>query len=1034
MQFRGLFVGIDRYASPGIKWLSCATRDAVALHALFGDTLGGGAELLVDAQATRAAIAESFDRLAQCARDDIVVIAFSGHGSETQELVTYDADDHDLATTAIPLGTLHEWLARIPARQVILLLDCCFSGGMGAKVVAVASAPRSLASAERALGQLSGQGRLVVTASTATQEAWENAHLRHGLFTYYLLEALQGAEEVRQAGKVAVYRLLDYVSRRVTDAATRLGKVQHPTIRGEIDGELTWPVFHPGPLYHAAFPERGRMPVSADIASLAGSGFPPDVLQAWAGAIPSLNALQRDAINDFNLLDGEHLVVSAPTSSGKTMIGELAALKGVLDRRRALFLLPLKALVNDKHQQFLRTYGAFGLRIIRATGEIADDIPALMRGQYDICLMTYEKCAALVLGNPFLLDQIGTIVVDEVQMITDPSRGANLEFLLTVLRARRVGDVGPQIIALSAVIGDTNGLERWLGGRLLRRIERPVPLDEGVVRADGTFRYRDPNRAERIEPCIRREGRKDSNQDWVIPLVRKLVGEGKQVIVFRESRGETVRCAQYLAQALGLSRADAALDALPGGDPSAASAALCGVLARGVAFHNANLDREERRVIEEGFRAVGATIRVIVATTTLAMGVNTPAEAVVIVGLEHPGSQPQPYTVAEYKNIVGRAGRLGMSEHGTSYLLAVTPKEEYDAWERYVCGAPDDLHSRFLAKGTDLRSLIIKVLAAAAAQAGEQGLDARDVTAFLEGSFGAFQQRQLNGQWAWNQENLLRALDNLERHDLVERDAEGRYALMPLGRAAAEGGVEVETVTRLVDALRSLAPTAITDAVLVTLAQLTVELDDVLFPLNKRSTEKEPRTWPQQLARQGVPAVLLQHLRRSVRDEHTATLRAKRAVACLLWMSDHPLTVIERALTQFGGGVDGAAGPIRAVRARSCDVLPAVVRVASLLHPGLDLPARQERLLVQLELGLPPGAVDLALLTGDRLARADYLRLLGARLCAVDAIDAGEDEALLACLDENWEKLRVLRRAVRVARERDRDEIPLDALLPAPKE
>jgi len=402
---------------------------------------------------------------------------------------------------------------------------------------------------------------------------------------------------------------------------------------------------------------------------------------------------------------------------------------------------------------------------------------------------------------------------------------------------------------------------------------------------------------------------------------------------------------------------------------------------------------------------------VIVATTTLAMGVNTPAEAVVIVGLEHPGSQPQPYTVAEYKNIVGRAGRLGMSEHGTSYLLAVTPKEEYDAWERYVCGAPDDLHSRFLAKGTDLRSLIIKVLAAAAAQAGE-----------------------LNGQWAWNQENLLRALDNLERHDLVERDAEGRYALMPLGRAAAEGGVEVETVTRLVDALRSLAPTAITDAVLVTLAQLTVELDDVLFPLNKRSTEKEPRTWPQQLARQGVPAVLLQHLRRSVRDEHTATLRAKRAVACLLWMSDHPLTVIERALTQFGGGVDGAAGPIRAVRARSCDVLPAVVRVASLLHPGLDLPARQERLLVQLELGLPPGAVDLALLTGDRLARADYLRLLGARLRAVDAIDAGEDEALLACLDENWEKLRVLRRAVRVARERDRDEIPLDALLPAPKE
>ena len=76
-------------------------------------------------------------------------------------------------------------------------------------------------------------------------------------------------------------------------------------------------------------------------------------------------------------------------------------------------------------------------RTIRATGDFNDDVGALMRGQYEICLMTYEKCAALALGAPHILDEVGTIVVDEVQMIVDPNRGANLEFLLTLLRVRR---------------------------------------------------------------------------------------------------------------------------------------------------------------------------------------------------------------------------------------------------------------------------------------------------------------------------------------------------------------------------------------------------------------------------------------------------------------------------------------------------------------------------------------------------------------------------------------------------------------------
>jgi ATP-dependent DNA helicase len=248
-------------------------------------------------------------------------------------------------------------------------------------------------------------------------------------------------------------------------------------------------VFASGDRYAAAFPELGQPKVSADVHSLDAYGFPAELVDAWAESVPSLNQLQQDAVNDFGLLNGDHLVVSAPTSSGKTLIGELAALKGVLDRTRALFLVRMKALVNDKYTEFSRKYEAFGVRTIRATGEINDDIPALMRGQYDICLMTYEKCAALALAQPHLLHDVGTVVIDEVQMIVDATRGANLEFLLTLIRARRRFGSDPQLVALSAVIGDSNGLERWLNARLLRREERPVPLDEGVIRRDGSFRY-----------------------------------------------------------------------------------------------------------------------------------------------------------------------------------------------------------------------------------------------------------------------------------------------------------------------------------------------------------------------------------------------------------------------------------------------------------------------------------------------------------------------------------------------------------------
>jgi len=118
MAFRGLFIGVDRYVSADIDELTCACRDAVAMEALFSDSLGGTSTLLTDGDVTRARIEAEFSALRHCDPDDTVVIAFSGHGSETHELVTHDTNIDDLSNTAIPLDLIQQWFAQVPAKRL----------------------------------------------------------------------------------------------------------------------------------------------------------------------------------------------------------------------------------------------------------------------------------------------------------------------------------------------------------------------------------------------------------------------------------------------------------------------------------------------------------------------------------------------------------------------------------------------------------------------------------------------------------------------------------------------------------------------------------------------------------------------------------------------------------------------------------------------------------------------------------------------------------------------------------------------------
>jgi helicase len=502
-------------------------------------------------------------------------------------------------------------------------------------------------------------------------------------------------------------------------------------------------------------------------------------------------------------------------------------------------------------------------------------------------------------------------------------------------------------------------------------------------------------------------------------MVYRLVCEKKSVIIFRETRGEARGCAAYLADSLGFPSAEGALKLLPESDPSLSSSALRRTLERGVGFHISDLDPEERQVVEEQFRAA-TTLKVLAATTTLAMGINTPAEAVIVAGLQHPGNVP--YSIAEYKNIVGRVGRLGFATRGTSFLIALDHMTEHYLWTRYVLGIPEDLTSQFLQGDTDPRTLMLRVLATAD-HAGK-GMTAEDIVGFLEASFGSFLQKRLVPSWNWDRPALANSLKELSIHRLIETDSDGLHHLTPLGSLSGVSGIEVESIIRLVEGFTGLTSMTISDPTLLASCQLTVELDQVLFPINKKSTQKEPQAWFGQLRNQRVPHSVLHALQRRVQTQHQPTLRAKKAVACLLWISGRSMAEIEDILTQFGGKFDGAAGPMRSVRSRTCDVLPTVTKVAELLNPGLDLAPRVSRLLVRLELGIPSEAVSLAMSTKDRLNRGDYLSLAAAGLCDYARISAADDGLLLSKVGGSRGKLETLRKAVFQHEKSQQDNMP----------
>lgn len=196
----------------------------------------------------------------------------------------------------------------------------------------------------------------------------------------------------------------------------------------------------------------------------------------------ALRPAQEKAIK-AGLFDRKNLLVCTPTASGKTLVGEMAALNVILQKEgKALYVVPLRALASEKEKEFKARYPA--LKIALTSGEIDNNDTYL--AAYDFIITTAEKLDSLLRHHTPWLSQVATLIVDEIHLLNDASRGPTLEVLLTLLRQQLPK---LQVIGLSATIGNPEELAAWLDAELIIDDWRPVRLDKGIYR-NGTITFK----------------------------------------------------------------------------------------------------------------------------------------------------------------------------------------------------------------------------------------------------------------------------------------------------------------------------------------------------------------------------------------------------------------------------------------------------------------------------------------------------------------------------------------------------------------
>lgn len=425
-------------------------------------------------------------------------------------------------------------------------------------------------------------------------------------------------------------------------------------------------------------------------------GFEPDPFQREA-----IDALDQD----------RSVLVAAPTGAGKTVVGEYACHHALATGGKAFYTTPIKALSNQKYRDLVERYGEQQVGLL--TGDRS------VNGEAPVVVMTTEVLRNMIYESSATLNGLRYVVLDEVHYLADRSRGAVWEEVIVQLPA------SVQLAALSATVSNAEEFGRWLdqvradadGGGCDIVIEeaRPVPLRHHYFVNDRVYdtfragrkggaskqhreraaqalagvpnpevvmlerrsrqRNRVTNKGRRMGPAVRlrwpsRPHVLDelARRKWLPAIffvfsrkgcedaVEQLLAAGVRLTT-REERGEIATIVDTL------------LGELPQEDLDVLGfSAFKDGLMRGVAAHHAGMVPAFKECVEVLFQR--GLLRVVVATETLALGINMPARTVVIERLEKwNGESHVLLTPGEYTQLTGRAGRRGIDHIGHALVL-----------------------------------------------------------------------------------------------------------------------------------------------------------------------------------------------------------------------------------------------------------------------------------------------------------------------------------------------------------------------------
>ena len=410
----------------------------------------------------------------------------------------------------------------------------------------------------------------------------------------------------------------------------------------------------------------------------------------WKTALPQgvIEILQEEGITTLYppqekavpfALSGKNLVLAVPTASGKSLVAYLAAVKRVLhDGGKVMYIVPLRALAAEKFEE-LKRFERLGIKVGMSIGDF-DEVDKGIE-HLDILIATSEKADAIMRHRSDWVKAISLVIADEVHLMNDPDRGPTLEITLTKLRL-----LNPQlqVIALSATVGNSKEMAEWLDAEHVASEWRPVKLKEGVLLAD-TINFTD-NSKRSVRPL----------GDTVWSLVKDTIDEGGQVLVFVNSRRSTESLATRFSK-LNKEKGDAQvkeqLDDAFRDEQTSIGSSLKYCMSHGMAFHTAALSNEQRRTVERFFKE--GKIKCIIATPTLAAGINLPARRVIVRDVTRfEGGGSVPISVMEVKQMCGRAGRPRYDPYGEAVLLASTVEQSHMLFENYLLGEPEDVQSK----------------------------------------------------------------------------------------------------------------------------------------------------------------------------------------------------------------------------------------------------------------------------------------------------------------------------------------------------